>query len=151
MAHVLHKKSQIPERVFLSFVPCINMAAMTSGKNRVMCEPTCSFFLFVFVFGFVCFLFWIDERRSSMSSNAGKPSSLEENNLLRCSVLSFGVYLIGTAKVKLCIISVSFLLSMHAIDIRIEKCWARSNVVDLPVPRWMSRARALSRITSQVL
>ena len=140
MAHVLQKKSQIPERVFLSFVPCINMAAMTSGKNRVMCEPTCSFFLFVF--GFVCFLFWIDERRSSMSSNAGKPSSLEENNLLRCSVLSFGVYLIGTAKVKLRIISVSFLLSMHAIDIRIEKCWARSNVVDLPVPRWMSRVRA---------
>jgi len=34
-----------------------------------------------------------------MSSNAGKPSSLEENNLLRCSVLSFGVYLIGTSKV----------------------------------------------------
>ena len=92
--------------------------------------------------GFVCVLFWIDERRSSMSSNAGKPCSLKANNLLRCSVLSFGVYLIGTAKVKLRIISVSFLISMHAIDIRIEKCWARSNVVDLPVPRWMSRVRA---------
>ena len=77
-----------------------------------------------------------------MSSNAGKPCSLEENNLLRCSVLSFGVYLIGTAKVKLRIISVSFLLSMHTIDIRIEKCWVRSNVVDLPLPRWMSRVRA---------
>jgi len=98
------------------------MAAMTSGKSRVVCELTCSFFLFVFVFGFVCFLFLIDERCSSMSSNAGKPSSLEENNLLRCSVLSFGVYLIGTSKVKLRIISVSFLLSMHAIDNKIEKC-----------------------------
>lgn len=85
-----------------------------------------------------------------MSSNAGKPSSLEENNLLRCSVLSFGVYLSGAAKVNLHVIPISCLVTMHTIDVRIEKCCTQSNVVHLPVPRWMSWVRAPIRITSQV-